>query len=137
MAAGVSNLGLEQGVTFRFALVWRHAPTQEQLLAAQPGTPHDLTGAVAWMQIRRAVADQVLITLSSTSGGGITLGGDNGRIDFTVSAAASRDRFTESDGRPITSAVYDLYVTETGGDTYRLLKGKVTIDPAVTGEAPA
>jgi hypothetical protein len=136
MAAGVSDLELEQGVTFRYALVWRRAPTAEQTAAGELGAPHDLTGAEAWMQIRRAVADEVLLTLSSVNGGGLALGGSSGRIDFVISAAASRDRFREPDGRPITSAVYDLYVTEQGGDTYRLLKGKVSIDPAITGEAP-
>ena len=78
----IADLTIEQGVTFRVSLTYKDGT----------GVPVDLTGYRAHMQIRaKAGASVVLIDLSSSLGGGITLGGvlgdlTSGKIDIYIGA---------------------------------------------------
>lgn len=66
------KLTIYQGATFRKRLTWK----------ALSGTPIDLTGCTARMQVRSEVeSDAVLLSLT-TENSGITLGGATGTIDL-------------------------------------------------------
>lgn len=119
MAAGILNLSLEQGATFKKRLEWRLAADE----ANPQGVPYDLTGCHAHMQIRDKVGGDIYMELRD--GEGITLGGETGVIGLQITS-------DESAVFNWTSAVYDLYINFPSGEDYRLLKGKVTVDLAVT-----
>jgi hypothetical protein len=113
MSAGVSNLSLEQGSTFRQRVTWN-----------QPnGSPQDLTAATAHMQIRAATLNTVLVNLTDTAG--LTLGGALGTIDIVITA-------TQTLLLVGGAARYDLVVTLPSGDVVRLIEGTIQIDPLVT-----
>jgi hypothetical protein len=116
MSAGVSNLAIEQGSTFRQRVTWN-----------QPGgSPQDLSGSTAHMQIRAATLNTVLANLTDTAG--LTLGGALGTIDIVITAAQTMLLVGAR-------AVYDLIVTLPSGDVVRLIEGTVQIDPLVTVSA--
>lgn len=114
MSAGILNLVIEQGATFRRVLTWSIA-----------GVAVNLTGYTARMQVRADYDAAPILSLTSDPGGGITLGGSAGTI--TVLASAS-----------LTAALtpgaylYDLELESADGTVTRLLKGQATVDPEVT-----
>lgn len=55
------------------------------------GSPFDNSGWGARMMVRRNYDSTAVITLSSAVGGGITLGGADGKITFFVSAVVMED----------------------------------------------
>ncbi|CAB4130887.1 hypothetical protein UFOVP121_42 [uncultured Caudovirales phage] len=115
MPAAIYDITIEQGATFTLSLVWKDSA----------GTPIDLTGWQARMQVRPAYhSDVVFLSLSSPSGG-ITLGGTAGTIEVVGSAAAT----AAIDGR---KAVYDIELVAPGGAVTRLLQGAAVISPEVT-----
>lgn len=118
------DLALTQGATFRRHLVWRQPQTDEQKAAGQPGTPYDLTGASAHMQIRTKVNRPSLLDLHD--GDGITLGGPAGTI--TIELAPEQTMALELK-RP---GVYDLFVIFPSGDVLRVVQGGVSVSLAVT-----
>lgn len=122
MAAGIKDISIEAGSTFRLSLEWRQPGPDE----ATQGPPYDLTGASAQMQIRQRVGSPVLVDLDTGPGDGITLSGATGLIDvlipWDVTAALT-----------VRKAVYDLFITFPHSQgREKVLKGKVTVDPAVT-----
>jgi hypothetical protein len=114
MAAGVYNLTIEQGATFR----------RQFTLRDQSGNPMNLNGFSARMQIRPEIDDEEILVDLSTDDGGITLGGDEGTIVVYISAEDTE--VMDSEG------VYDLELIAPGGDVDRILKGRVRLDPEVT-----
>jgi hypothetical protein len=107
---------IKQGATYVKSIVWKD----------ELGTPMDLTGYSAKMQIRSSVsAPKVLAEIATTPGSGITLGGALGTIELAISAALT-GAIGEADG------VYDLELTSGGGIVTRLLEGAVEITPQVT-----
>jgi hypothetical protein len=120
MVAAKKDLYIEQGATFELSFVW-HEGTAEA-----PGDPRDLTGAEARMQIRKSQQSAALLTATSTGEDPkITLGGTEGTVDLLL---------TDEDTDTLTSkqALYDLEVELADGKVYRLLQGKVTVDPNIT-----
>jgi hypothetical protein len=122
MAAGIKDLNIEAGSTFRLSLQWRQPGPDE----ATDGPPYDLTGASAQMQIRQRIGSPVLIDLDTGPDDGITLSGVTGMIDilipWEVTAALA-----------VRKAVYDLFVTFPHSQgREKVLKGKITVDQAVT-----
>jgi hypothetical protein len=113
MAAGVYQVNIEQGATFRLHVTWQ----------APNGSPIDLTGQTAHMQIRTAHDGALLLELTDTAG--ITLGGTAGTIDIVITA-------TQTSSLTVWRAVYDLYIIPVVGDRTRLLEGPVVVDPTVT-----
>lgn len=89
-------------------------------------TPKSLSGAVARLQFRDRVGGTLLLELSSTTGE-ISL--DD--VDHVVIVAIT-DEVTKL--MSYSTAVYDLEITDSGGDTYVLLTGSVEVIPEVTAE---
>ena len=104
-----------QGATFRKRLTW----------TAPSGTPVDLTGCTARMQVRPEVESPTVLLELTTANGGITLGGVAGTIELFVSDDAST-LFTW------TAGVWDLEIEFPGGDVRRLAQGSISVSPEVT-----
>jgi hypothetical protein len=122
MAAGIKDIAIEAGSTFRLSLAW-HQPGPDE---ATQGPPYDLTGATAQMQIRQRVGSPVLIDLDTGPTSGITLSGATGMIDVLIP-------WEVTNALTIRKGVYDLFVTFPHAQgREKVLKGKVTVDQAVT-----
>lgn len=115
MAAGSYDILCEQGATFSLVLTWRNPD----------GTPIDITGYSAKMQVRASKADATAILTLDTTTGGITLGGDMGTVTLTASATATNS---------LTSGayVYDLELTSATNNVTRLIEGAFTVSGQVT-----
>jgi hypothetical protein len=110
------DITADQGATFSAVFTW---------LASDQQTPVNLTGWSAAMQVR-AEATNALLASFSTASGGIALGGSAGTI--TLSASPST-----TSGWTFGAGLYDLQLTDSGGDVITLLAGLFTVTPAVTG----
>lgn len=113
MVAGTYNILCDQGATLVRTLTWKPDGT----------TPANLTGFSARMQVRPSV-DSSTVSLSLTSGSGITLGGTAGTITITAAATA-----TAALGAGV--YVHDLELVD-GSTVYRLVQGSFTVRPEVT-----
>ena len=121
-SAGIHNLLCDQGATFRKTLT---------MFASDGTTAIDLTGFTARMKIKDEVGVTLIKSLTSSSGGGLTIGGSagtptNGEIDVLISATD-----TASFSAPL-DAVYDLEIQNNSGIVDRVLQGKFIINPEVT-----
>lgn len=111
---------IDQGARFYKQLVWND----------ENGSPRNLTGYKAHMQIRESVHDVdakfTLSTESITKDGDITLGGALGTItlDLGATKTATIDGWREG--------VYDLELFTTTDDVVRLIQGKITVLLEVT-----
>jgi hypothetical protein len=114
MAAADYDLLIEQGATFDLSIVWKD----------NEGTPIDLTGYSARMQIRKNYDTEPVISLTSDSDGGIVLGGEDGTIDITIDAETTENI-------EIRRGRYDLEI-ELAGIVTRLTQGTVDISREVT-----
>lgn len=116
MVAGIYDITIEQGANFSLPLTWKD----------ENGTPINLTGYFARMQIRQDYdADEAILSLDSTVGGGIVLGGAFGTITISIDAGATADLAQ-------TDAVYDLELESVSGIVTRLVQGRVFISREVT-----
>ena len=115
MSAGIYDFYIEQGATFTQTLIWTDGD----------GTPVNLTGYSARMQIRPSVTSETIILSLTSNNGRITLGGATGAITLTISAvdSAALDKF---------SGVYDLELEAANGFVTRLLEGGIAISREVT-----
>lgn len=104
-----------QGATFRKRLTWK----------APSGTPIDLTGCTARMQVRSEVESAVVLLNLTTENGGIALGGVSGEVDLYVSPADTSA--INWDG-----GVFDLEIIHPGGEVTRLAQGSISVSPEVT-----
>ena len=115
MIAGVYNFTIEQGTTIRRTFTFKDST----------GTPINLSGNTAVMQIRPEVDSATAMVTLTTSNNGITLGGATGEIEIYITNVQTSAM--TSDG------VYDLELTNiASGDVTRVLKGKIRLDPEVT-----
>ena len=115
MTAGKYDFTLEQGATFNKQLVWK-----------ENGTPLDLSGYTARMQVKKTPKSTTNILDLTTSNGGIVIDGANGKVTLIVSA-------TDSAALKAGSYVYDLELEETAtSDVTRLLQGCFEINAEVT-----
>ena len=123
MSAVNRTLEIEQGATFTLGFNWHQPDAVDPTL---PGTPYDLTGWIARLQIRKSQGSPVLLD-ASTVNGKIVLGTTNGRVDI---------KFTDEDTDALTttSALYDLELENPAGDVFRLLEGSVSISKNITQE---
>ena len=112
---GELDLLVLQGASFYRRITWKLA-----------SAPMDLTGAEIRMQTRYAkLADEVLIDANTDNGligiedaqGGVFV------LDFPAELTDSFDFW---------NAVYDIEVELPGGVVYRLLEGRIHVDPQVT-----
>lgn len=129
MAAGLYDITIEQGADFNLSFVWKQ----------KDGTPHNLTGCHARMQIRESVAAKAKIFDLST---------DNGKISFTIPTAgvvsvnipatlsasvtvAQTKLVWKSEKQGVVFA-YDLEIVQSDGVVRRLLQGSAFFVPEVT-----
>ncbi|WP_270175218.1 hypothetical protein [Diaphorobacter sp. ED-3] len=104
-----------QGATFRKRLMWK----------APDGTPIDLSGCTARMQVRAEVESPTVLLSLTTENGGLTLGGAAGTVDLYVS---------DEDAGAITwdAGVWDLEIVHPSGEVTRLAQGSIAVSPEVT-----
>jgi hypothetical protein len=120
MAAGVHNIVIESGAT------WREGVT---LMEPDGETPTDVTGYEVRMEVRtRAGATEALISISEVAGedGEVTVGDADGHLSLRITPTGTLKV------RGLKKAVYDIFIELPGGDVDKLLKGAVTVDPNVT-----
>lgn len=130
--AGVLDLPIDQGETFRWAFVFATRPEVE----GDPWVPVDLTGCTARMQVREKYGSEVLASVT-TEDGGITLGGADGRVEvFLTDVQTDELGVKEGSTRPRTAASYDIELIFPSGDVKRLIQGAITIDPNITRDTP-
>ena len=114
MTAARWNPIIEQGVTFTRVLTWKDSN----------GTPIDLTGYTARMQLRKTIESSVAAVSLTTENGGIDLGDAAGTITITIAATATAN-LIESE------YAYDLELIS-GSIVKRPVQGKITISKEVT-----
>ncbi len=111
---GRLNITMYQGATFNYRLTWN-----------LNGSPVDLTGYTARLQVRRSHRAPTALLSLTTETGGITLGDAAGTIDLVASA-------TVSAGVLAGDHVYDLELVDAGGVVVRFAEGAWIVDPEVT-----
>ena len=114
MIAGVYNINLDQGATFRRSIVVKNPD----------GSLYDMTNHTARMQIRSEIDSETVMIELTTENGRIALGGTDGTIELTIDADDTEN--LQYDG------VYDLELVSNSGAVNRLLKGIVRVDYEVT-----
>jgi hypothetical protein len=119
MSAGIHNIIIEQGATFNQTYTWKI-----------DANAVNLAGYTARMQVRGNgsgktwIQDQV-VSLTSATGGGITLGGAAGTIAVAISATTTAALLPGK-------YFYDLELQSDNGTVTRLLKGTCTVSAEVT-----
>ncbi len=106
------NFAVKQGADYRLTVTWKNPD----------GTPVNLTGRTAKMQLRVQPASDALLTL--TSGAGLTLGGTAGTVGIVITAAQGLTL-------PLEPVLYDLLIIN-GTAVDRILEGVATICAGVT-----
>ena len=114
MPAGNYNIVCDQGATFSRVLTWKQSN----------GTPVNLTGYTARMQVRDHYASSSSVLTLTTENGGITLGGAAGTITLAATATATAALTADT-------YVYDLELVD-GATVTRLVQGQFTVNPEVT-----
>mgnify|MGYP003348511795 CR=1 FL=1 len=115
MAAATYHLTIEQGTTWNQDLVWKDST----------GTPRNLTGYTARLQMRPTASSDVAYVSMTTGGGGITITANTGTINLLLSATATAVL-------DFSTAVYDLEAESSTGVVTRLMQGRVTLSREVT-----
>lgn len=126
MSKSPLNLTLKiwQGQTFDFGFK----------LENDDGTPVDLTGYTASMEIREDVTSPTFIRQWGTADGHIVIDGPNGTIAFDVSGA---ETYALPTGNDLIQWVYDMLITSGDGSySERPVQGSVVVYPAVTRPDP-
>ena len=114
MTAGIHNIILEQGATFRRTIVYKVNKN-----------PVNLTGYSARLQVRtRSIRTNqsraVVFSLTSAAGGGLTIDAENGEIEIFIAPETSRKIGTGV-------FVYDLELESSPTEVIRLLQGNFEI----------
>ena len=111
--AGIYNFTLDQGSTWTLQIIYNDPS----------GTPINLTGYTAEMQVRRKFDSDTPVLTLSTSNGGITIVPLTGTLNLLAT-----DEQTAIDAG---FYVYDLELS-IGGTRTRLIQGQVTVSGEVT-----
>lgn len=116
MTPATYNFVLFQGATWDRTFTWE----------SPPGTPVNLTGCTARLQlrVRDSDPDPPLLELTSQNGG-ITLGGAAGTVAVVITPA-------QSSALAFKTANYDLEIVWPSGRVDRFLQGTITLDTEVT-----
>ena len=125
MAAGKYSFTVEQGSTTSFQVVYKDAN----------GTPVNLSGYHARMQIRETIGSSTTIGRLSSSldadGTGLNLSGSAGTLPLSSGSIGVYISAASSSGFTFDTAVYDLELV-TGTTVTRLLQGTIKLDKEVT-----
>lgn len=111
----VQDLFLIQGATFRYTV----------LLEQTDGSPVDLTGATARMQVRPSQGSDEIFLALTTDNGGIAITPTEGKLELYAPADATI-------GQNWRRGVYQLEVEYATGDVYRYLEGQIEHSLEVT-----
>lgn len=126
MAAARRNLRCEQGADFDPVITWRTASSE-----GASGTPVDLTGWDARMQVRATISSDDVILELTKDNGKITLGGPDGTIALLLSGAETAEiPLTNPDKEA--KYYYDLELVSPTGAIKRLIRGRFKVSPEVT-----
>lgn len=115
MTAGILDITIEQGATFRRVLTWQD----------ENETAIDLTDYTARMHIREHLASSTPLATLTTENGGIAITAALGKLTLSLSA-------TVTDTLAVQGGVYDLEVESPTGVVTRLLQGNIIIERSVT-----
>jgi hypothetical protein len=115
MTAATNNFVIDQGANWFVTFVYKDAA----------GTPINLTGYTAGLQIRDTYADSTTDLSLTSPSGGITITAATGTIAVTATAA-------QTGAIAAGNYVYDLEITSAGGIVTRLVQGKISVSPQVT-----
>ena len=113
---GRYNFTIYQGATFDRTWTW-----------TTDGTPVDLTGCTARMQVRKTASDPILFE-ATTENGFLTLGSptpSDGTITLSMTADDTMDQTW-------TSGQYDLEIVFPSTEVTRLLMGRVKVSANIT-----
>ncbi len=102
----MTDLTIYRGKSLRFEVIWGGS------------APIDITGYAATFQVRN-YSGRLMLELS-TANGRATNGGSDGRLTFTAPP--------ETTAGVDSAGTYELELTTTMGDVYRVLSGRVTIE---------
>jgi len=128
MAAGIHDITIEQGASWRLVLNWK----------GDDGYVVPLNGWQARMQVRETYASKTPLLDLTTENGRITLDAANGVIAIEIPAAETaavpinHTKATWVDGKQAQQLVYDLEMIAPSGQVTRLLQGAVLFTPEVT-----
>lgn len=139
MTAVEVDITIEQGATFRMGFTWADG-VDDGSGNIVAGTPKNLTGYIARMQIRKTQGSPALVDATSTNGKillGPPAGNDAGTPVLSNGRIVVKLSDEDTDLLNTKSAKYDLEVETATGEVYRLLKGAVTVDPNITQEGGA
>jgi len=114
MVPGKYNIVCPQGTTL-----------MQQLTYSENGTPVNLFGYTARMQVREITKSANVMLSLTTENGGIVLGGSAGTINLIASAAATTAMYAKE-------YVYDIELVSASGTVYRIIEGKFIVTPEVT-----
>lgn len=117
MSAGIYNIKVEQGATYSQTFTWK---INKNVV--------NLTGYSARMKVRdpkRQPSINQIVSLTSASGGGMTLGGAAGTIQVSIAAATTASL-------PTGKHNYDIELIAADGTVTRLIKGLFTVSEEVT-----
>lgn len=130
MPAANYDLWIEQGATFRFAMVFGFRDGTLDADGNPTMTPYDLTGCKVRMQIRRSRGSEVLVSATTSNGGIKVTDPVGGRIEVTITDEAT-------DSLNVSRAKYDLEVGYPSGDVVRAIQGNVRVSPNITQDSDA
>jgi hypothetical protein len=115
MTAAAYSFVIEQGATLNKTFVWKDST----------GTPINLSGYTAKMQVRQTVGSSTILLDLSTLNGRIIITAISGQIQLLVSATDTA-AITWQRGK------YDLELVSSTGIVTRLLYGEVEVSKEVT-----
>lgn len=114
MLAGNYNFTIDQGAHFERVVTIRNS--DDELF--------DLTGYTARMQIRTEIDAEDTVIELTTENGGITLGDEEGTITLVI--------LSEDTAEITSDGVYDIEIIDETDRVFRVLKGKIRLEPEVT-----
>jgi hypothetical protein len=124
MNPGLLNLTIRSGDTYRQTLIIANPSESDPTV---PGTPIDLTGCVAEMDIVSTYDVAPVCSLSSTTptanGGSLTLGGTAGTVAISI---------PPDDTALLANGTYDLRVKFADDSIQTIIAGSVFIEQGVT-----
>lgn len=134
------DITADQGANLHLSFRWRQPRTVDQVTDGEPGTPVDLTGYTARMQVRRTLdAPEVLLELTTSGTTARIVLGAVTPDDTPVPASGIVTLWVEAtpmESIPAGSFVYDLEMVSPSGFVTRFVEGKLKVLAEVTRVTP-
>lgn len=111
MTSTVYDITIDAGGDYDIQLLWKD----------DLDNPINLTGYIGGMKIKESLTSSTSIDCSSY----ITTNGEDGTIDINIPASVTSTIL-------FSVGIYDLELYSSLGKTYKLLRGKIFINPEVT-----